>query len=87
MALRRKPEAQAKPDERHIDDVINRGGSIATVEPPADEGKLSLVQLRLRQTLIERIDQARARRTVPPPRHAWMLEALLEKLAREEQAR
>jgi hypothetical protein len=39
-----------------------------------------LVQLRLSPELIQRIDKNRRKRTVPPSRHAWILEALLDKL-------
>jgi hypothetical protein len=39
-----------------------------------------LVQLRLSSELVQRIDRHRKERIVPPSRHSWMLEALLEKL-------
>jgi hypothetical protein len=38
------------------------------------------LQLRLETDLIERIDESRKRRSVPIPRHTWLLEAIHEKL-------
>jgi hypothetical protein len=86
MALRRNPTSfpATQVDERRIDALIEKGGSVAS---PAAGDKRSLVQLRLTQSVIGRIDAVRKRRTVAPPRHAWMLEAILEKLAREEESR
>ena len=48
------------------------------------EGEAKLVQLRLPRDLVQRIDMARKHRIVAPSRHAWLLEALLEKLETEE---
>ena len=88
MALRRKPQSESKKspstDERHIEALIDRGGSVA---PDHEEGKgirPQLVQLRLPRSLVQRIDKARKRRIVAPSRHTWLLEALLEKLETEE---
>jgi hypothetical protein len=81
MALRAKPK-QATADDRRVDALIEKGGTV-----PADGGDASkhmLVQLRLPPDLIQRIDRARKKRTVPPSRHAWILEALLEKLKAEK---
>jgi hypothetical protein len=85
MPLRRKPAAPASDiDERRIDGLIDKGGTVAvdTASPAATT--LGSLQLRLDLALIARIDRARARRTVPPSRMNWILEALLEKLAREK---
>jgi hypothetical protein len=79
MALRSKPQQQPAPDdERRINALIEKGGTV-----PAEEGngsKEKLVQLRLSSDLIQRIDRTRKKRMVPPSRHSWILEALLEKL-------
>jgi len=80
MALRTKPQQQPA-DERRINALIDKGGTIATEE---ERAKPLSVQLRLAPDLIDRIDQARKHRTVPPSRHSWILEALLEKLERGE---
>ena len=88
MALRRKPQSESNKspaaDERHIEALIDKGGSVA---PDHEEGKrirLQLVQLRLPRSLVQRIDKARKTRIVAPSRHTWLLEALLEKLETEE---
>ena len=88
MALRRKPQSESKKvlsaDERRIEALIDKGGSVA---PDHEEGKgikPQLVQLRLPRALVQRIDMARKHRIVAPSRHAWLLEALLEKLETEE---
>ena len=88
MALRRKPQSESpkalSADVRRIEALIDKGGSVA---PDQEEGKgirPQLVQLRLPRALVQRIDKARKHRIVAPSRHAWLLEALLEKLETEE---
>ena len=88
MALRRKPQSESKKapsaDHRHIEVLIDKGGSVAP-DYEAEKGtRLQLVQLRLPRPLVQRIDKARQHRIVAPSRHAWLLEALLEKLEAEE---
>ena len=88
MALRRKPQSESKKapsaDHRHIEVLIDKGGSVAP-DYEAEKGtRLQLVQLRLPRSLVQRIDKARQHRIVAPSRHAWLLEALLEKLDTEE---
>jgi hypothetical protein len=79
MALRSKPQQQpATDDERRINALIEKGGTVPTHN--GDPSKPMLVQLRLPPDLIHRIDSSRSKRTVPPSRHSWILEALLEKL-------
>lgn len=82
MALRSKPQQEpATADERRINELIEKGGTV-----PADDGDKSkpmLVQLRLSRDLVQRIDRNRKKRTVPPSRHSWILEALLDKLKAE----
>jgi hypothetical protein len=80
MAIRLKP-LQSPPgaDERRINALIEKGGTVPT-EASADKTRPMLVQLRLSRDLIQRIDKNRRKRTVPPSRHSWILEALLDKL-------
>jgi hypothetical protein len=80
MALRSKPQQQpATADERRINALIEKGGTVPT-HSNGNQSKPMLVQLRLSPDLIQRIDSDRKKRTVPPSRHSWILEALLEKL-------
>jgi hypothetical protein len=81
MALRAKPQQQ-QPDDRRINELIEKGGTVARREN-GDTAKLMLVQLRLSRDVIQRIDRTRKKRTVPPSRHSWILEALLDKLNAE----
>ena len=87
MALRRKPQFESKKtpsaDERRIEALIDKGGSVAP-DHEGGKGRPQLVQLRLPRDLVQRIDMARKHRIVAPSRHAWLLEALLEKLETEE---
>jgi hypothetical protein len=91
MAVTRKPVAKpegvtaerAKPDEAAIRAIIERGGAVAGEGRTDDTGR-KLLQLRLPTALIIRIDAALRTRDVPPSRHHWILEAIHEKLAREE---
>jgi len=75
--LRSKPQVTPT-DERRINELIERGGTIATESD--DNQRTMLVQLRLSSELVQRIDRHRKERIVPPSRHSWMLEALLDKL-------
>ena len=88
MALRRKPQSEPKKspsaDDRHIEALIGKGGSVAPDHEAEKGTRLQLVQLRLPRSLVQRIDKARRHRIVAPSRHAWLLEALLEKLETEE---
>ena len=87
MALRRKPQSESKKtpsaDEHRIEALIDKGGSVAP-DHEGGKGRPQLVQLRLPRDLVQRIDMARKHRIVAPSRHAWLLEALLEKLETEE---
>ena len=90
MALRRRPQSESKQStvrERQIEALIDKGGSVAPGREGAQGTKPQLVQLRLPRTLVRRIDRARKRRLVAPSRHAWLLEALLEKLETEKHQR
>lgn len=81
MALRPKPTQDTRAEEQ-INALIEKGGTVAT-DTSTTNGKLTLVQLRLLKDLVQRIDKQRSKRIVPPSRHAWILEALLEKLKKD----
>lgn len=91
MPVTRKPvakpgasDADATPDEATIRAVIERGGTVAGEGGRPDEAVRKLLQLRLPTNLIDRIDGVRRAHVVPPSRHHWILEAIHEKLLREE---
>jgi len=77
MAISRKPKKNTAASEAAIKAVIEKGGSVA--KDKHDSGRKNL-QLRLETDLIEQIDEIREKRTVPPSRHTWILEAIHEKL-------
>jgi hypothetical protein len=77
MAVRSKPKSKL-PDDQRINALIDKGGTVPS--ETRDKSKLMLVQLRLSPDIIQRIDKNRKKRTVPPSRHSWILEALLDKL-------
>jgi hypothetical protein len=97
MAISRKPSSEApaqptaRPNELDVLSLINKGGSIpkATLAPETPEAvKPMLVQLRLYPDLVAEIDAVRkatgGKRRRPPSRHAWIVTAIEEKLARDK---
>lgn len=95
MAISGKPPKPAppspapRPNEQEVLNLIRKGGSVAKAADTGerDVAKPMLVQLRLYPDLIEEIDGVRkaatGRKRRPPSRHAWIVEAIEEKLARE----
>lgn len=87
MPVTRKPRQQEapikQPTETAIRAFIERGGSVPG--EGASDVRTKLVQLRLSPELIARVDTVRGTRRVPPSRHHWILEAIHEKLEREEE--
>ncbi len=81
MAVTRKPK---NPDEATVQRLINKGGTVATTKPPADETNLSPVLLRIPSDMLQQIYAAvLRRRPVRISRQAWIIEALHERLTRE----
>jgi len=81
MPIRSKPQ---QPSEAAINALIEKGGSVATQdEPPA---KTRNFQLRLTDEMRQRIDRACAKRIVKPSWHAYIMEAVLQKLEADEQS-
>ena len=92
MTITKKPRTSDKTSkaaipEAEIQALIEKGGSVARAGEgkPSNDNKPQLVQLRLDRHLVERIDATLETRLVKIPRHTWLLEAVHEKLAREEE--
>jgi hypothetical protein len=81
MTISKKPK-KADVSEAVINAIIEKGGSVGVAENKQDSGKKNL-QLRLESDLIDQIDKVRGKRTIPPSRHTWILEAIYEKLQNE----
>ena len=97
MAITGKPQKQPPPspaplpNEQEVLNLIHKGGSVPKPGDASerDVTKPMLVQLRVYPDLIEEIDGVRknmaGKKRRPPSRHAWIIEAIEEKLARSRQ--
>jgi hypothetical protein len=86
MPVTRKPKAQPHtPPTVDPLELINRGGSTpAKLEKKQPyEGTVAVV-LRLPTEMLDDVDRAVQARPLRIPRHTWILEAVLEKLTREQ---
>lgn len=79
MSVRRKPKAQS------VVDFIHSGGTDPAEKKAieAQDATVQPVKLRLPQTLLNQIDDTVAKRRPAPSRHQWILEAIYEKLQRD----
>ncbi|MFD1145462.1 hypothetical protein ACFQ4C_30330 [Larkinella insperata] len=80
-----------KPSEADIEAVINKGGQPTTQPPAANPDKPKHINIRLNEDIISRIERLRAKRPRKPgsPKlgistHDWIVEAVLDKLRKEE---
>jgi hypothetical protein len=84
MAIARKPKPKT------VDDFIEEGGSAPATTAPVEkkparaEKAEQPVKLRVPAALLGQIDAAVAARRPSPSRHNWILEAIYEKLERED---
>lgn len=86
MAITRKPKPQTNGAEVpaiDIESLINKGGSVASVQAAPKNG-VATINLRIPTSLVEKIDQELKLRPIKTPRHTWLLEAVVEKLNRED---
>lgn len=81
MAIARKPKSTKKgKQDVDVDALISKGGSVAT----ETTNKTTAFTMRLPGDLLRRVDAAVKKRPLKTPRHTWVLEAILEKLERED---
>lgn len=87
MAITRKPKIDAlSTPQVDVEALIMKGGSptgASTVPPTKPESKVTPVILRIPSDLLTKIEEVRGNRQVKIPRHTWLLEAVVEKLQRE----
>ena len=86
-AITRKPkrveDQSRKPTEAQIQKVITKGGSVpSNAASPSSE--TMTINIRPPVSLVEQIDQAVSRRVIKTSRHTWLMEAIIEKLQREQ---
>ncbi len=65
-----------------IDAVINRGGTSSASQEENQE-KERIFNLRVPESLVEKVDDLRKRRTGKISRNTWILEAIADKITRE----
>ena len=89
MAITRKPKPARAAGPVDVEALINKGGSVAQFKAAAaaaaDPAASPVVPviLRLPSGILGRIDDAVKARPVKMPRHTWILEAIVEKLAQQ----
>ena len=66
-----------------IEEVINRGGSSAASQEENQE-KERIFNLRVPESLVAKVDVLRKRRTGKISRNTWILEAIADKVEREQ---
>ena len=83
MVVSRKPAASAASEPVDVDALIRKGGSVPEDEATSSsERKTIPVTLRVPSELLKQVDELLKTRSVPLPRHTWLLEAVHEKLTR-----
>lgn len=83
MAISRKPKTtEKKVKETDISALINKGGSTAENGKKATGDKPILI--RIPSDALQKIDEIVTSKRIKTPRHTWLLEAVFEKLEREE---
>jgi predicted HicB family RNase H-like nuclease len=67
-----------------IDAVINRGGSSSATSQEEHMEKERIFNLRVPELLVAKVDALRKRRTGKISRNTWILEAIADKVEREQ---
>jgi hypothetical protein len=83
MAISRKPQLLKKPTV-DVDSLINKGGTPARDANEKAETETAAVVLRLPKRILKQVDALIKARNVRIPRHLWLVEAVAEKIAREQ---
>ncbi len=86
MSISKKPKTKADTSEAEVQALISKGGSPASSSQGQKSGQKNIVPitLRLPAELTRRIEVVIQKRAFKIPRHTWLLEAVIEKLEREE---
>lgn len=88
MVIARKPKKTDYQSQVDVDELINKGGSVAKLaesHSPDEVVTEKKVALRVPSTMLELIDNTVKKRAIRIPRHTWILEAIAQKLERENE--
>ena len=86
MPVSKKPKTKPNKSEQQVQALIKKGGSPAqATTTKKDKRDIIPISLRLPSELERRIEAVLQKRAFKLPRHTWLLEAVLEKLEREEE--
>ncbi len=84
MSITKKPKKDKNKSEAEVKILIDKGGSAAAPAKKKPKKDVIPVTLRLPSEFESRIETVLQNRTLKIPRHTWLLEAVIEKLEREE---
>lgn len=86
MSISKKPKTTSSQSEAKVQALIEKGGSSAHKDKQNKKQQKDVVpiSLRLPREFSERIEAVLEKRALKIPRHTWLLEAVIEKLEREE---
>jgi uncharacterized membrane protein len=80
MPIAKKPTQDEETTQSQINAVISKGGSVANQDKAGNQKIL----IRIPNTLLDQVDTDLTTRPLKTPRNTWILEAILEKLARKK---
>lgn len=83
MALRKKPIEMPTADERQIEKIIEKGGSVGSARNGGRRKQSNFPLRFMKDDMAERIEAAMSRRPLKPSMNAWINEAILDKLKAE----
>jgi len=84
VPVRARPKSKEEESDREVDvnALINKGGTASANE--TEKKAATPVLIRIPAELLDRVDQALSGRPFKIPRNTWVLEAIIEKLEKEE---
>lgn len=88
MAIARKPKpSETHAKEQSINALINKGGSIAENREDGDLKQTGdkPILIRIPAEALKKIDKIVSAKKIKTPRHTWLLEAIFEKLEKDEE--
>lgn len=84
MAVTRKQTKNVETNAVDVEALILKGGSVAGDTPSMKKTDVTAVILRIPADVLVKIEESVLARRVKIPRHTWLLEAVMEKLDRED---